>query len=91
MSGPAVDTAPQDVGGLTPLGVMSVEGVDATSCGGTAVLWVLRKGHTPLYAITENSHAVDNNQCVLHCIIMSIVFFSKLSFELAKLCMYLNL
>lgn len=54
VSGPAVDTAPQDVGGLTPLGVVSVEGVDAASCGGTAVLWVLCKGHTPLYAITEN-------------------------------------
>lgn len=79
MSGPAVDTAPQDVGRLTPLGIVSVEGVDATSCGGTAVLWVLCKGHTPLYAITENSHAVkyctgNNNQCVLQCIIMQIVF-----------------
>lgn len=54
MSGPAVDTAPQDVGWLTPLGVVSVEGIDATSCGGAAVLRVLCKGHTPLDAITEN-------------------------------------
>lgn len=83
MSGPAVDTAPQDVGRLTPLGVVSVEGVDATSCGGTAVLWVLCKGHTPLYAITENQHTVkycNNIQCVLQCIINLCKLFFQQAF-----------